>query len=330
MGKIDAMNADDLLDFTFDQLEPARRREFEKTSRTDPEFAAGAQRARRIIDRLLDDGLMTEPPPGLALRTIAFVAQRRVRGRSILDYIPSRVPFRWADFAVAASIFIAAALTLTPALHRARERMNQAGCVANLQRIGQSLALYATAHSSYPTPPTHRDDVESGLYAVLLHDAGVLPDLSVLSCPSNGAGRRHSIGEVQPSFEQLAELRKTDPARYQQMVSWDYGYNVGYRRPSGQTGPLDARPASVIPVVADQPPRDAHLGVIDHNSPNHRGAGQNVLYSDGGVRWHPTRRISPEDLDLFLNNDQKPEPGVNERDSVIFRNETPFRGSGER
>lgn len=320
------MNAEDMLDFTLGQLDASQRREFEEAGRSDPDFEVRAERARRAVNRLLDDGLSVDPPPGLATRTMAYVAQRRTKGRSILDYVPARPPFRWADFAVAASIFIAGVLTLMPAVHRARERMHQAGCVANLQQIGRSLALYATAHSSYPTPPNHSADVESGLFAALLHDSGALSDLSVLNCPSNGAHRhRHPDGQLEP-FERIAEIRKTDPARFQRMVSWDYGYNVGYRRPSGRTGPLDARPASVVPVVADQPPADAHLGVIDHNSPNHGGAGQNVLYSDGAVRWHPTRWISPEDLDLFLNNDQKPEPGLDERDSVILSKDALFEG----
>jgi len=323
------MNAEDLLDFTLGQLDAPRCRELEEAVRLDPDLAARVERARRAVGRLLDDGVAADPPPGLAVRTMTFVAQRRVRGRSILDYVPTQFPFRWADFAVAASIFVAGALTLMPAVHRTRERMHQAGCVANLQQIGRSLALYASAHSSYPAPPEHRADVDSGLFAALLHDSGALSDLSVLNCPSSGAHHRHSNGDLQP-FEQIAELRETDPARYQQMVSWDYGYNVGYRRPSGRTGPLDARLASTIPVVADQPPRDAYLGVIDHNSPNHGGAGQNVLYSDGAVRWHPTRRISPEDLDLFLNNDQKPEPGLDEHDSVILPKDAPFGGYGNR
>jgi len=319
------MNAEDLLDFTLGQLDAPRQREVEEACQSDPELAARADRARRAVHRLLDDGLAVDPPPGLAHRTIAFVSQRRVRGRSILDYVPTQVPFRWADFAVAASIFIAGVLTLMPAVHRSRERMNQAVCVSNLQQLGRSMALYASAHSSYPAPPSHCADADSGLFAALLHDAGVLSDLSVLKCPSNSARRRNFDVELQP-FEQVVELRKTDPARYERMVSWDYGYNVGYRRPSGRTGPLDALPASLIPVVADQPPLNAHLGVIDHNSPNHGGAGQNVLFSDGAVRWLPNRHISPEDPDLYLNNDQKPEPGLDERDSVILPKNAPFGG----
>ncbi|MDQ2622865.1 MAG: hypothetical protein M3Y45_07500 [Actinomycetota bacterium] len=324
------MNAEDLLDFTLGQLDASRRREIEEAGRLDPDFEARAERARRAVGRLLDDGLAVEPPPGLAVRTIAFVAQRRVRGRSIIDYAPTKPPFRWADFAVAASIFVAGALTLLPAVHRTRERMNQAGCVANLQQIGRSLALYASTHSTYPAPPSPRDDSKNGLFAALLHDPGALSDPSMLNCPSNGAHRHHITNEPR-SFERVVSLRGRDPAAgHHQMVSWDYGYNVGHRRPSGQAGPLSARPSSVIPVVADQPPPNAHLGVIDHNSLNHGGAGQNVLYSDGAVRWHSNRRVSPVDHDLYLNNDQKPEPGLDENDSVILPKNAIFGGYGGR
>jgi hypothetical protein len=323
------MNAEDMLDFALGQLEDPRRREFEEAGRTDPDFAARAHRVRQVVHELLDDGYTFNPPLGLSQRTLALVADARGRRRSILDYVPVQVPFRWADFAVAASIFIAGLLTLLPAIQRSRERMNQAGCVFNLAQIGSSLAQYATLHPSYPYPPNHRADAHSGLFAAILHDAGLLSDLSVLDCPYNGKCAVHAAGRMD-SFDQIDDLRKSDPAQYQKLVSWDYGYNAGYRRGSGRLGPLEARPASLIAVVADQPPQDAHLGVIDRNSPNHGGSGQNVLYSDGGVRWHSNRRISPDDLDLYLNNARQMQPGLNEHDAVVLPVKVPFVGSGNR
>jgi len=320
------MNAEEMLDFALGQLEDPRRRELEEAGRTDPEFAARVHGVRRTVHQLVDDGYMFNPPAGLSRRTLALVADTRNRRRSILDYIPVQVPFRWADFAVAASIFIAGVLTLLPAIQKSRERMNQAGCVFNLAQIGNSLAQYATLHPSYPD---HRSDAHSGLYAAILHDAGLLRDLSVLDCPCNGTCTVHKEKHLD-SFDEIDDLRKSDPARYQKLVSWDYGYNAGYRRNSGRLGPLEARPASLIAVVADQPPHDAHLGVIDRNSPNHGGSGQNVLYSDGGVRWHSNRRISPEDLDLYLNNARQMQPGLNEHDAVVLPVRVPFVGSDNR
>lgn len=321
------MNSDQMLDFVLGQLDDAQRRAFEEAGRTDPDLAARAHRVRLTVQQLVDDGYTYNPPPGLSRRTIELVAQSRRKGRSILDFVPVQVPFRWADFAVAASIFIAGLLTLTPAIQRSRERMNQAGCVFNLAQIGNSLAQYASIHPSYPYPPDHRSNAHSGLFAAILHDAGVLRDLSVLDCPYNGKCAMHDAGSLD-SFDQIDDLRKTDPARYQNLVSWDYGYNAGYRRNSGRLGPIEARPASLIAVVADQPPQDVHLGVLDRNSPNHGGSGQNVLYSDGGVRWHSNRRISPDDLDLYLNNARRMEPGLNEHDAVVLPVKVPFVGAG--
>jgi hypothetical protein len=322
------MNADELLDFALGQLEDPRRRALEEACRSDPELAARVQKTRLALDLLADDGAVFAPPPGLASRTLAFVAQNPA-SHSILDYVPARVPFRWADFAVAASIFIAGLLTLVPAVQRSRERMNQAGCVFNLQQIGKSLAQYATINPSYPAPPSHRADAQSGLFVALLRDAGVLPDVSVLDCPYNGPCDLQHARQLAP-FEQADDLRKTDPETYAKTVCWDYGYNPGYRHASGRLGPIDARPASLIPVVADQPPADALLGDVDRNSPNHFGAGQNVLYSDGAVRWHRSRLVGPEDHDVYLNNHRKMEPGVNDHDSVILPREAPFNNSQER
>ena len=322
------MNADELLDFALGQLEDPRRRAFEEACRSDPELAARVRKTRRAIDLMADDGEALAPPPGLASRTLAFVAQNPA-SHSILDYVPARVPFRLADFAVAASIFIAGVLTLIPAVQRSRERMNQAGCVFNLQQIGQSLAQYATLHPSYPAPPSNRADAQSGLFVALLRDAGVLSDVSVLDCPYNGRCDLQHARRL-ASFEQADDLRKTDPETYAKTVCWDYGYNPGYRHDSGRLGPIEARPASRIPVVADQPPPDALLGDVDRNSPNHFGAGQNVLYSDGAVRWHRSRLVGPEDRDVYLNNDRKMEPGLNDHDSVILPREAPFNNSEAR
>ena len=327
------MNAEEMLDFALGQLDDPRSHEFEEAGRTDPEFAARAHRIRQTLHHLVDDGYTFPPPSDLSRRTLALVADTRRRRRSILDYVPAQLPFRWADFAVAASIFVAGVLTLLPAIQKSRERMNQAGCMFNLAQIGMSLGQYAKQNPSYPYPPDHRTDAHSGLYAAILHDAGLLSDLSVLDCPSNGTCAMHDAKHLD-SFDQIDDMRKTDPAQYQKLVSWDYGYNVGYRRDSGRPGPLEARPASLIAVIADQPPPDAHLGVIDRNSPNHGGAGQNVLYSDGGVRWHSNRRMSPKDRDLYLNNARQMQPGPQSarrrrpaRQGPVHRNQQPLSGT---
>jgi hypothetical protein len=317
-----------MIDHVLGRLEGPERARLEHGLQTDPDGAARIERLRRALHLLLDDDQDCAPPAGLARRTVALVAQSRTRPRSILDYVPARVPFRWADFAVAASIFIAGVLTLVPAIERSQQRMNQAGCVFNLQQLGNSLAQYASLSPFYPFPPNRASDAPVGAFAVCLHDAGVLRDLSILDCPFNGPSR-HRPSEL-PSFEQLEEIRHVDPDRFSHLFCWDYAYNVGHRDTFGSHRPLESRPAMAIPVVADAPSHENYVRILDGNSPNHARRGQNVLYSDGAVRWHASRRISPRDPDLYLNNQRQLQPSTDDDDAVLLPSYSPFHGLNAR
>jgi hypothetical protein len=317
------MKADEMIDYVLGQVDGAERERLERALRDDGEQAARVERLRQAMYRLLDDGTPFEHPPDLAQRTVAFVARNRRRSRSIADYVPMRVPFRWADFAVAAGIFVAGVLTLLPAVQRSRERMNQAGCVFNLQQLGNSFGQYASINQLMPYPPPHRANAPAGSFASMLHDAGVLDDAKLLDCPCNGPCPHTSRELV--GFDQLEQIRRTDPPQFQRMVSFDYAYNIGYHHTPQRTGPLDFQHSWQVPVLADQPSHDGQR--IKHgNSPNHAGRGQNVLFGDGTVRWFRTRHVSPTDADLYLNEKHEARPGLHERDSVLVPSHTPFHG----
>jgi len=318
----DAMNAEEMIEYVLSKGEGSERDQLDQARLNDPDQMTRVERLRLSIHLLLDDGSPFDEPSGLARRTVVFVARNRSRPRTLLEQLPTRVPFRWADFAVAASIFVAGVLTLLPAIQRSRERMNQAGCVFNLQQLGNSLSQYASLHPFLPYPPAHRSDTHAGMFAVMLHDAGVLNDLSLLDCPCNGPcpNRMKELA----SFEQVDHIRRTEPDRYQRMLGWDYAYNVGYRHASGHAGPLEVIHASRVPVLADQPDHENYLMIREGNSPNHRRWGQNVLFGDGSVGWFRTRRISPNDPDLYLNNEHQPRPGLHVEDSVLVPSKTPF------
>jgi hypothetical protein len=318
------MNADHMIDYALGRLEGADLTRMEDALRSDPETAQKIERLERALHLLLDDGDAIEPPRNLAANTLRLVAHSQTRSRSILDYVPARVPFRWADFAVAASIFIAGVLTLLPAMQRSRDRMRDAGCVFNLQQLGKSFAQYASLHPYYPYPPSHRADAPAGSFAAFLHDAGVLQDLTILDCPSNGP-HLHGSHEL-PSFEDLDRIRRTDPERYRRILGWDYAYNVGYVHGAGRPGPLESKMPLAVPVVADQPAHDHYVKILGGNSSNHSGRGQNVLFSDGSVKWFRSRRVSPADPDLFLNNQSEVSPGLDARDSVLLPAYSPFTG----
>ncbi|MFO0951793.1 MAG: hypothetical protein U0835_11720 [Isosphaeraceae bacterium] len=318
------MNANDFLDYALGQLDGPARAAADQELAAAPAERERLERLNQALAQLLDDGEDYPPPPGLAHRTLVFVAEaRRPTRRSIFDFVPSTVPFRPADVAVAAGILIAGLMTLLPAVHRSRVGMAQAGCTYNLQQLGRALWLYGGHHSHYPFGPEQHRDAHTGTFAALLNDEQLLPDLSVLDCPSNGVCQGdHRL----PRFQELCNLQRTDPNRYRAMLCWDYAYNISYRHASGQVEPLEIRHSGVVPLLADTPDHHQHRWVRPGNSPNHGGAGQNVLFTDLHVGWFSGRRISPHDDDMFLNADHQMAPGVNSTDAVLCPSLAPFSG----
>lgn len=307
------MNASDQLDYVLGQLEGSSREQADAEVAADPDLAEVLDRLGRAVHLLIDDGdrdgEAIKVPDHLLLRTRAFVAEHG-RRRTILDFVPTTVPFRWADIAVAAGIFLAGLLTLVPAMQRSKDRMAQAGCGFNLRQLGISLAQYAGLHHQYPYGPADQPNAVAGTYAVTLQDSGMLQDLNTLDCPCNG-----SCDQASP--------KPRSPESYRKMLEGDYAYHVGYRNGSGRPGPVFANYSAHLPILADQPPHERGI-ILEGNSPNHRGRGQNVLFTDGHITWHTTRQVSPLDLDLFLNENQRPAPGVDVNDAALIPSLFPY------
>ena len=296
MGMVDPMKPDILLDYALGQLEGRDKEAAEASLAETPELSLQADRLMSRLSLLLDDGDDIEPPAGLASRTASFVAQRAAR-RHILDFVPARVPFRWADVAVAAGILLAGLLTLLPAMNATRAKVNQMACSYNLQQLGASLANYALRHNHYPDVISNGKEGPVGFYAVALKDDDLLRDPRALHCPCKGAC---------PAMEGA----RPDPRLI------DYAYNIGYK-PQGAPGAEPAKPTlpATIPLLADQPLHDGGL-ILPGNSPNHGFRGQNVIFSDLHIEWIASRRLK-FDNDLFLNNENRPEPGTTHYDAAL-------------
>jgi|SRR5579864_1375569 len=313
------MTPQEMIDIAFRGLDDAELQRAEKVIAKDPELTATLERIDRKLELLLDDGDEFEPPAGLAQRTLAHVASYRPR-RSILEYVPVTVPFRWADVAVAASIFIAGLVTLLPAVHRSKLQNDQALCTFNLGQLGRGLANYASAHGYYPYPPRDCPIPYAGIYKVMLNDSGHLGNPALLDCPCNGHEKDQ---RPLPDYETLCQMEKRDPERFRFLLKGDYAYHLGYRYKSGQPGPIPARLTSLMPLLADRPGHDERT-ILPGNSPNHGGVGQNVLFKDGHVGFFSTRRLSPHDNDMFLNDEMRPEPGLTSDDAVLAPGQIPF------
>jgi hypothetical protein len=314
------MTPEEMLDYAFGKIDDARREQVEREIVGKPALAVSLNRLRQNIELLLDDGEAFEPPADLARRTLAFTTQHRQR-RTILEFVPTKVPFRWADVAVAAGIFLAGLATLLPAVQRTRLQNHQALCAFNLSQLGRGLTNYANAHGFYPYPKPDSPIPYAGTFKTMLKEAGQLWNPAVLDCPSNGHAER-SIPV--PDGKTLCSLQESDPRQFRHMLDGDYAYHLGYRQRSGKPGPIAWQLASRVPLLADQPGYDDLGTILEGNSPNHGGFGQNILYSDGHVSFHRSRLIGPRRDDVFLNDHARPEPGIDHDDAVLAPGCFPF------
>jgi hypothetical protein len=135
------------------------------------------------------------------------------------------------------------------------------------------------------------------------------PKVSV-SCPARGRSspRPYSVRYL----EDLYDRRPDEFRALADSLAGDYAYSLGYREAGMHHGLCcdDRRP-----ILADGPPAPPFQG----NSPNHGGAGQNVLYVGGEVQWHTRRTVGPNGDDLYLNRDNQVLAGVDRDDTVLGR-----------
>lgn len=306
------MNPPDMLDYALGQLDGPDRERAERDVASDPALSRRLDLLTLRMHLLLDDGDGPEPPADLARRTRERVAGRRARP-TILDFVPRAVPFRWADLAVAAGIVVAGLLTLLPAVQRSRLSYNTTACAANLRQLGIALNRYAAAHHAYPTAAPDCPVPFAGMYAVQISDQKLIPDSHALDCPCNGDAR---LPQQLPHHADLCAMGPEAARRMPCLSDSDYAYSPGRLR-DGRYVPLPEDLDDRAPLLADRPPFVGSVRILDGNSPNHGGGGQNVLFAGGHVGWLPSRRYGPDD-DIFRNRDARPAPALAEGDFVLL------------
>lgn len=315
------MNDAALFDEAFGQLDDPGRERLDLAAASDPALALRRSRLHRALDLLLDDD-DPEPPADLAERTTARLLGLAQEPR-ILEFAPPRPRYRWADVGVAAAVMLIGLMSLVPAVHHQRQAVDRLACVNNLRQVGLALNQYASTFETYPYVDPKCPASYVGAAFVQLGDAGLLHDHSVLDCPCDGSDRT-----VAPmlGFAELLGREKQRPGTCRGDIRVDYAYHQGVRLRDGRRVPAPYDPSERIPLAADQPPfrldepgKPSAMGgvVLAGNSPNHGGAGQNVLYNDGHVDWRRTRWVSESDTDLFLNQHDEIGPGVHRVDAVL-------------
>lgn len=313
---------ENLVGYLLDALDPADRRKVDQYLQKSPEAQRRLDVLRRALAPLAADRDVGEPPAGLAVRTLARVAEYRCRELPPAPRVVSRpaVPVRWwrrADVLAAAGIFLCAVLLVPPGLHKARFQRDRIACQNNLRVLGQALLRYADGHDeafpdlTHPSADPRRQPLAegrpypAGVFVPALLDAGVLdPEDVSVRCPGNGGRMRceRTLAEIDAMSDD--QLDGCAP----RLVPC-YAYNLGYH--DGQPIVGLRRDGDVLPLAGDAPPFPCTAG----NSRNHGGAGQNVLFTDGHVGWLVGRVFGGDDF--FVNEANQPKAGIHRGDNVL-------------
>ena len=308
-----------LLGHLLGALEESEETQLAARLQSDPEARGELARVRSRLEILELGRYDFTPPPGLAARTC-----ERVAAQAGSTSVPRRRPmypvaagpstpgrFRWTDVAMAAGIFLIAALLTPPAIQSSRFNANMYGCTDNLRAVGLGLQQYSELHGGYfPGIPAQGKLAVAGVYAPILVSGGLVESRRFV-CPASSLAEAKGF-----RVPTLDALNAASQDRLEKMVAWlggSYGYDLGYISGGTYHGPKN-RGRSGFALAADLPGSDPSNG---RQSPNHGGLGQNVLDESGGVRFVTSPQPNPQADNIFVNDWGLVAPGLHEMDSVI-------------
>ncbi len=230
-----------------------------------------------------------------------------------------RSAFTAIELLVSIGIVIILLVIFVPYVLSLREHSRRTQCADNLRQIDVALRTYGntvsvdrrwprvkydavnlpnsyTAYTGPDDPDSFAsesgvgaNDVTASLFLLVRHE--LIRDLRVYVCPSSGdeADRLTDAGGKRVTPTQRANFRSHQNLSY--AIASPFSAAAGYRHDDLRVGDFA--------VMADRSPGvlEGNAGItgvsvgglastmIYANSPNHAGAGQNVLYADGTVEW---------------------------------------------
>jgi hypothetical protein len=217
----------------------------------------------------------------------------------------------WVDAGVAAVIFVTAGLLVLPAVNAMRFQARVAACQDNLRQVGQALTEYSHKnHEVFPVVPAAGNLAVAGIYAPILTQDGFLGESQLLLCPDSAQAQEK--GFRVPSLDELHSAVGQELSRIQQKMGGSYGYCLGYFD-HGVYQPTRNLNRNYFAIMADAPSDDRP----EHQSDNHGGLGQNVLFEDLHIEFCSTTRPGNGSDDLYSNDNHEVAPGLHRDDAVI-------------
>lgn len=291
------------------------------------EFSPPAGLASRTCEFVAASALATEERPteeaedatatplleeAVAAAASAQPAEHSAKMQPVDSPYVSASRVRWQDSIVAAGIMVAACGLLFPAILDSREHARIMECQNNLHDIGTSLTSYSDSHNGYfPKVPEKGNLAAAGVYAPQLRQSGYLPDVRQVICPGSDLADDNNF--MVPMYDDLQSITNPEElVTIKSRMGGSYGYSLGHIKDDRYHNTKNLHRENFA-LMADSP---SHA-VPSHQSQNHSGNGQNVLYEDGHVKFLPTTKSLGLSDDVFTNDDGLVAAGVHPDDSVI-------------
>jgi hypothetical protein len=328
---------DNLVGYLLGALSEHERRQVEAYLRDCPEARARLALLQQALAPLAEDDFA--PPAGLADATLARLADERALpptgGPAPAHHQLDGRGWHWArriDWAVAAALFLLISGLAAPLLVHTWRDQRRIACANNLRVLWVGLQAYSDrGNGDFPRVEPEGPRGIGGVWVPMLGDAGVRVE-DYLNCPGAGPQAdsdepvrgRGTGGAFAPciTVADLESLYRTNPCGYDaaaRSLAGSYAYCLGYRDGASHRG-LSRGCGDHLPILADRS-RDE-----GGNSPNHGGAGQNVLYVGGNVRWCSTPAVGEGGDDIYLNQRFQIGAGLNRGDTVLGASDArPYR-----
>ncbi len=320
-----------LLDYLLGALDDSEMEAIEARLQSDPSYRQAMCQARRDLLRINEmarlsnmvrgEGVRRElaPPPRLAERTCEFLFDPARRLRALRRRAMTPLPAAphsggsgsWADMGVIAVILLIAGLLVLPAVNGTRFQARVIACQENLRQVGQALTEYSHKnHDVFPVVPPEGKLAAAGIYAPILTHDGFLTEPAAVLCPDSAQAQEKDFRV--PSLDELRSAAGSDLSGIQQKMGGSYGYSLGYFD-HGVYQPTRNLNRDYFAIMADAPSDDRP----DHQSANHGGLGQNVLFEDLHIEFCSTSRPGNGSDDIYANDNQQVAPGLHRDDAVI-------------
>ncbi|NNE00262.1 MAG: hypothetical protein HKN47_23325 [Pirellulaceae bacterium] len=331
---------EDLLGYLLGALEPHEMRRIAQLLRDDADARAELAKIQNAL-RPLEEGYQgpTAPSSDLVRRTLDSLpplpaeTDAPVPTPVLLTPMGSvaessdRGSMNWLDW-VSGSMALAILLgLLLPAIAQGRFESRKAACQDRFRQLHTALVSYVTRnpHEQLPAVAEQGPEAFAGVYAVRLHDAGLLDDPSVRWCPSRNPP---SFDSSTPQENQLvgfnelvsvADLHQSPVNRLQQLqriVGGHYAYNLGVIERDRLTAPkFESR--ATFAVMADAPLPGFSNGRLGVENVGHSGKGINVLFEDGRVQFFTLEALEAMPDHPLWNHRRRNEAGINVDDASL-------------